>query len=205
MVFKKNNTDPVRWRIRWTLAVLSVLVLVYLLQKVIIDAVITSGPHYIYRLTRLNTPIQAAMETRFAQAKDMFQIGVIFIGGLWGLLIAKKGEARLVLADGPEILMSVSATVLLGLSFGCHLFYVSEITKVYYSAGTIAVNVLENSMKPDTLGNIIFPENTDIPMKIADIFQPGINYLFDAQYGFLVAGVINAMLTFISAHKLKHK
>lgn len=206
MAFKRNNTDRLRLRIRWILAVLSTVVLVYLLQKVIIDAVYTSGPHYILKLTSFNDPMQAAIETRLAQAKDMFQLGIVFIGGLWALIIAKKGEARLVLSDYPEIIMSVSATILLSLSFICHSIYVSEVTEVYYSAGKIANKVIEGSMESDSLMSVVNSKNQqDADIKIADIFQRGVNYLFDAQYGFLVAGAINAMLTFISAHKLKNE
>ena len=199
-----------RKKLRSSLAVLSLLILLVILGYAIRIAYVTSGPHYVLGSRPFNDLTEAAIDIRLDQARNMFQIGLAIIVALWGLLIARKEEALLVSEDWQELCMSISAAFLLGGSSVYHLLYMNKLTDLYKSAGIVAGRKLEDKahvidkyiIKNDS--TIIKQDsNIDEMTNIPDIFDLGVNYLFVAQSSFLAAGIAVAILAFISAHKLK--
>lgn len=160
---------------------LSALILLLVLSYVIFRKVYPAYPVNLIDDVFLNDLIKAAIEVRLEQTKSLFELGLLLLGALWALLIAKKDEARIVLSDRPEVGMFLCASTLLLLSLLCHLLYAQEITDILSLAGKLA------------------DEKPSLP----DIFNSNINYLFLAQCWFLVGGLVVAVLTLVSAHKLK--
>ncbi|MBA2646748.1 MAG: hypothetical protein H0U81_08115 [Pyrinomonadaceae bacterium] len=180
----KGKSLTLRQRWRWILAIASAVVLAIVLSYAVYNYLYPYFPENIIDDKPLNELTKAGIELKLEQSRSLFQLALLSVGTLWGLLLAKKDEAGIVLADHPEICMFVCASFLLMLSLICHTFYLQKITNVYSLAGQLYEK-----------------EAPSIP----DVFGPNINYLFVSQCWFLVSGVTVALLTFISAHKLKEK
>ena len=97
----------------------------------------------------------------------------------------------MIFKDYPEVIMTASASTLLCLSFLFHTLYINRVSEIYSDAGEIVGK--QTQIKPDS----------KIQQSIPDVFEPNINYMFVSQTLFLVSGVIVALITFVSAHKLK--
>lgn len=146
----------------------------------------TSGNHNAIRSIKYNELIQSALEIRLDQSRSLFQFSLVFLGGIWGLIIARKKEAILAFGDKPELIMSIVSLCLIVISLFCHITYVQLMMGAYLDAGIVA------GKKPD--GAVL---------KIADVFVSGRDYLFLAQVKFTSAGMFTTALTYVSAHKLK--
>jgi hypothetical protein len=173
------------------LAAISILILFGILIYVLRGVIDASGPEYIFRDKPFNELTKAGVDIRLDQSRNLFQIGILILGAIWGLLIAKKGEAALVFKDYQEVIMTVCASILLCASLICHTLYISRITEIYSDAGEIAGKQAQ------------IASSGHLQQSIPDIFEPNINYMFVSQALFLVSGVIVALITFVSAHKLK--
>jgi len=170
-----------RYRTRVALAIFAVFILVLL--------IVTAVPKYISVRRDPNVAdkpynelIKSAVDTRIDQSKALFQVGLLMTAALWGLLIAKEQEAKLVLSDRPELWMFVCASLLLLVSFVCHISYL-EVVAYFYHLG----------------GEQYVPNNASLP----DMFDPKVDFLYEHQIWFLVAGFTTAAVTLISAHQLK--
>ena len=218
-------------KIRRFLAWLAAIVLVGIGVYVFGWELYTSGSHYVFDDKPFNELTKAAVDIRLEHTGNMFQIGIAILAALWGLLFVRKEEAILVFEDAPELTMSVCATILLLLSIVCHLFYTDIIMDSYISARDVAAQktnqqILKNENEKAVLKAILDEKDKDRQYEklqalvfgkaisdddcgkknedtMPDVFDPGINYLFVAQRAFLIAGILNAILTFVSAHKLK--
>lgn len=145
-----------------------------------------SGPHDDLTTTPFNDAMMAAVELHVQLSRDLFQITLVYIAGIWGLLIAKKGEAVLVFGDKPEMIMAGTAASLLSLSITMHILYLAKVTEVYRETAEFIAKMPQ-----------------DIPANIANIFADSIDYLFVAQYWFLGVGAFVSLVTFVSAHIIK--
>jgi hypothetical protein len=133
-----------------------------------------------------NDLIKAAIDIRIDQSKSVFQLFLIFSGVLAGLLIAKPGEARLVVANVYDITMSACALLLLSLSLVSHLVYIQQVSSAYIVGGALKNFEKDSASMPDVLSD-------------------SIDYLFDFQWLFLLAGALVSFLVLLSVHKFKEE
>ena len=129
---------------------------------------------------RFNALLEAGIQLKVEQSRSEFQLALLAMGALWGLVIAKKDEARIVLADAPEIVMFCCASVLLLASCVLHFLYVDGIAYVYRVAGGMAGG-----------------------KSIPDVFAAGIENPFYFQFWLLLGGIAVAGFTLFSAYKMK--
>lgn len=138
---------------------------------------------------------KAALDNKLATSRSSVQAALIVGGALWALLIAKKDEARISPRDTPEVLLFAFASVILAASLGAGFLYSEEITSVCSSAVSSQgeADAGAGAKKDDAKSKLIIP----------DVFGPRLNSLYVLQNGFLVVGVLAAVFTVFSAHRLK--
>lgn len=129
-----------------------------------------------------NDMIKAAVELNVAQSNHLFDLGLLLLGALWALVIAKKDEVEITLRDWPEIITFGIASCLLLYSFVCHEAYLDSLSEAH------------------VLGAM-----TSLPGKAAipDVFDPLFGYRLESQIRLLIGGSVIAVATIFSAHKLK--
>lgn len=127
-----------------------------------------------------------SIDARLGVAQTLFQLALLMIGALWALIIAKKDEVQIVFAEPAEVWMFISASIVLLLSICSYGFYLNKISNQFADAAR-------------SLGKSELP----LPLSVPDIFDQNVNYLFVVQILSLVAGIVNGVLTLVSAHKLK--
>lgn len=191
-VGKFSGKPSVKKKIRIAIAGISVLILFGILFYIFyIVKIAPSQPDYIFPSRPFNEMTKAAIDIRLSQSSNIFQISVVLFGGIWGLFMAKKGEAMLIFNDYPEIIMCLSSISLILLSFWFHILYTEEITEIYADSGMILKR----------LGDL--KGTKSIYPTLPDVFHFNINYLFISQVAFFISGLITTLFTFVSAHKLK--
>lgn len=131
---------------------------------------------------KFNELTNESIKNRIDFSRSLFQIGLLILGALWGLVIAKKDEAGILFADRPEWIMFLSASILLLASLVDHSLYLHDVSGILAIAGETYDGV-EKSMP--------------------DVFDPNINNFYMFQIAHLALGFLVAMLTLLSAHKLK--
>ena len=124
--------------------------------------------------------LKAGIDLKVEQSRSEFHLALLALGALWGIMIAKKDEAVIVLSYRPELIMFSCASVILVASCVFHFWYVNSIAYIYSLAGSIE-------------GGKTIP----------DVVQSGIDSPFQFQFWSLLGGMIVAGLTLFSAHKLK--
>jgi hypothetical protein len=127
-----------------------------------------------------------SIDARLVLAQSLFQVALLMVGALWGIVIAKPGEIQIVFRRNAEIVMFVSASVVLLVSIISYGFYLNKITHQFAEA----VRSRSNSAIP-------------IAAFIPDVFDQNVNYLFTLQFVSLAAGILNGVLTLFSAHRLR--
>jgi len=138
------------------------------------------------RALPFNLVSSKSIDARLTVAQTLFQLALLMIGALWGLIIAKKGEVQIVFEEPAEVFMFFSASIVLLLSICSYGFYLNKISHQFADAAR-------------ALGN----SELELPLSVPDIFDQNVNYLFVLQIVTLVAGIFNGVLTLVSAHKLK--
>jgi len=126
-----------------------------------------------------------SIDARLVLSQSLFQVALLMIGALAAIIIAKPGETQIVFHKNPELLMFLSASVVLLISIVCYGFYLNKITEQFAAA----VRARSKSAVP-------------IATFIPDVFDENVNYLFKLQFVSLVAGVVNGALTLFSAYRL---
>jgi hypothetical protein len=123
--------------------------------------------------------IEDLIDIKRDQSGKLFDAALLLLGALFALMIAKKDEARIILADYPEVIMFVAASALLLASLACDITYLGVMSDSLYTGGRS--------------GSESMP----------DIFGTAFEKFYTAQIIFLVGGVLAAAATLISAHRLK--
>lgn len=131
-----------------------------------------------------------SIDTRLDLSRSLFQVALLITATLWGLVIAKEDEAQIVFSKPSEVIMFVSASLLLILSVGSHALYLNKVTE-YLSDAAASSGGTKASAQAD--------------LSLPNIFDQNVNYLFITQITNLTAGVFDSVMTLISAHKLKEK
>ena len=150
--------------------------IIWLSLNVSIDAGIENLP--------FNEVTGKAVDTQLALSETLFQVGILMLGALWGLVIAKKDEIQLVFSQRSEVIMFVGSSSLLLMSVCAHGFYLDSVSHYFVDAAVAS-------------------ERGGLPASVPDIFDQNVRYLFICQFVSLLAGMINGVLIFISAHKLR--
>jgi hypothetical protein len=133
---------------------------------------------------KYSDPVKAAIDVNIDQSKGLFDVGLLLLGALWALFIAKKDEGGITVGDVPEMVMLLSASGLLLLSFAWHEFYLENLGAAWELASRNCID-LKLACFPDVLG------------------IPSIKFLRDYQEDFLLLGGGIALTTIFSAHQLK--
>jgi len=127
---------------------------------------------------------QVAIDIKVEQSRGLFQVALLVLAFLWGFVFAKRDERQITAKDGLEIVMLVSASVLLIGSLKWHWMYLDRISDAYKVAGAT-----------------LLPK--EIPDTIPDVFAARTTHLFDYQFWFFVLGIVVAGFTLFSTFFLK--
>jgi hypothetical protein len=125
-----------------------------------------------------------SVDTQLDLAKTLFDLALLMIAALWGLVIAKKDEIQLVSSQRSTVIMFFCASGLLLLSAYSYGSYLRKISS-YFADASAALT------------------KSNLPLSVPDIFDQNVNHIFVWQYYSLVAGILNGVLTLVSAHRLK--
>jgi hypothetical protein len=142
-------------RLRWFLATLSLALLLATLALTIYSISTTSLVSGLEDI-KFNDLMNESIKGRIDFSRSLFEIGLLITGALWGLIIAKKDEARIVFADRPEWIMFLSASLLLLASLVDHSIYLQYVSRLFAIAG-----------------QVYDPADPSMP----DVFDPNINKL----------------------------
>ena len=172
-----------RFVYRLLLALLSVTACLGLLGVTIHTRIATVDPIAMVGELPFNEQIRSAIAISTDRSKDFAQLALLVLAALWGLIVAKKDEGRIMLGDWPELLMLGSASVLLIFSLQLRSFHLENISQAYITGAKTCAT----------------PTYSCIP----DLFAPSIEYYFDYQVICVVGGIALGVLTLFSAHRLK--
>jgi hypothetical protein len=169
-------------KLRWLLAIVSLVGVMVILTFTLVNWATTSLSEGI-ELKQYNEALKESIQIRLDISSNLFQLAALITGALWGVVIAKEDEAGIVFANRPEIIMFVSASLLLLTSLLSYIIYSYRVAYIYELAHQT--------------------NQSGTPIVIGDFFNPIINSFFSYQIMNLVAGLSIALATLISAHKLK--
>lgn len=169
-------------KLRWVLAAISLTVLAVILTFTLVNWATTSLSEGI-ELKQFNEALKESVQIRLGISSNLFQLTALITGALWGVVIAKEDESGIVFADRPEIIMFFCASLLLLTSLLSYIIYSYRISYIYELA--------DQTNEPGTA------------IMIGDFFNPIINNFFTYQIMNLITGLLTALATLISAHKLK--
>lgn len=133
-----------------------------------------------------NDVTNKSLDARMVLAQSLFQVALIMIGALWGLVIAKEGEIQSVFREKAEMTMFLSASIVLLVSVFSYALYLDKISHQFVDA----VRAWSRS-------------DIQLQITVPDVFDQNVDYLFTLQYVSLAAGIVNGVLTLISTHKLR--
>ncbi len=123
------------------------------------------------------------LDVKQEQAKSIGQAVLLLAAAVWGLLIAKSDETRIVLGDWPEILMFVCFNAVILAYFVFSYLYTNALASSLY--------VLANTQ--EQLGE----------ERVPDFYGTSIESLNQFTFWLFVAALVVAGFTFFSAHRLK--
>jgi hypothetical protein len=178
-----GNSGGLHQTVRWLLCIGSLIVAAITTYKAWEDKALIPPTQRIDAI-KYSDPLKAAIDANIDQSKGLFDVGLLLLGALWALVIAKKDEGRIALGDVPEVIMLLSASALLLLSFEWHEFYLENLGAAYELASRNCTD-LKAACFPDVLG------------------IPSIEFLRNYQETFLRMGGGIALATIFSAHQLK--
>jgi hypothetical protein len=143
---------------------------------------------YLYSLTlpdariaplEFSDKVKFAIDARLDLSTRLFQSSLVLLATIWGLVIAKKDEAAILLRDKPELIMLCLATAVLASACYSHVVFVWEMSTVAKSSETAFAG------------------------KIPDINNREVAYSFVSQCWTTFGGATIAALTIVSAKILK--
>ncbi len=177
-------TNRWRWYGRWSLLAVA-LVLAYFAGREILRVDRNYAALQAQRTfdpVAYTEPIKAAVAQKLESSKGLFQASVLVLALLWGLVIAKKDEHKLLLTDVPEFVMFLLATIWFAASWYCYSEYLDAMAQIHSRDAK-------------------YSEPADVV--IMDFRSPLINSFFVSQGNLWLYGVVTAALTLFSAHRLK--
>jgi hypothetical protein len=156
---------------------------------------------------------KSGIDLNTGESDKFFDVTLVLLGTLAGLVLAKPKEAKMTLEDKPELLMFISAVMLLISSSICHMLYLSAVSDVCFKAKTdrLITQVTPGSepnpdWKPETVLTPV-PSGpqyvVETQLTLQDVRDPGVEYLLRGQTWFLVFGFILVCMVLVSANLLK--
>jgi hypothetical protein len=133
-----------------------------------------------------NELVAKLVEIKRERSSKLFDVALLVSGALFALLIAKRDEARIILADSPEVIMLSAAGMLLLASLACNVTYIGLMSDSLYVGGSL--EGLKEGLEPKSMPNI---------------FGSAFEHFYSAQIIFLCGGIFAAAITLFSAHRLK--
>ena len=127
--------------------------------------------------------VKAAISQKLDSSKSLLQASFLVFAVLWGVVLAKKGEGKLVMGDFQEFFMFGSACLSFLLSWSCAADYSSAMATLHAQSGA----------SHDEPGELF----------IMDFRDARIEVLFEWQYTLFLFAVATTGLTLLSAHLLK--
>lgn len=128
-----------------------------------------------------NELVKAGIDGKLSISENLYEVGLLSLGALWGLIIAKKDEAGIVLSGNPELITFICASLLLIFSIVSYVLYSQSIANGLADSG------------------LAFDEAAKTIINLSDA---RFDYFFNWQVYNLTAGVVIAIFTLFSAHKL---
>ena len=125
--------------------------------------------------------LDVSRSVRIEITKNLLNVDLLVLAVLWGLIIGKRDEVRIVMNDWPELVSFGVGNIFLLSSFVLHFSYMAAIANIHHSASPF------------------FQSDKSVP----DLADPKIQTILDGQYWSLCAGAITVVLTLVSAHWLK--
>jgi hypothetical protein len=174
-------------RIRWSLAIVACIVVAAILcysAPLIVFWIDVQSKKLTLGDIEYNEQVKASLDVTLDQAKSIFQVSLVVIGVVWGLIIVKADKALITKTDDPELLMFFLTNLLLLIQFLSYYSYTTFVADAY-AAGAV------QSKKPDLF--------------IPNVFQPKISSLLPLQLCALVGAVVIGGLTSFSTNVLKGK
>jgi|SRR5947209_1456027 len=129
--------------------------------------------------------VKAAVTQKMDGAKSILQASFLVFAALWGVILAKKGEGKLVMGDWQEFFMLAFAVGFFLASWNCYTDYADSMSALQAQQTT--------TFNPDD------PKETMIP----DFRAGVIERIADRQYTFFLLAVLATGVTLFSAHILK--
>lgn len=113
-----------------------------------------------------------AIKLRLELSSRLFDISIILLGVIWGLILAEKVQLRLSRLTDATLFVVGNLLLLLSLLF--HLLYKRRVATLMW----------------------------DLDPKLPNIFSADVDYLFSAQWMFFLASLLAGLLTILSAKVL---
>lgn len=207
MVFKTK----LRWVLAYVALVLSIAAFVFAISHKYLQ---------IDTLQRFNAILytdltKSGIDLETGESDKFFDLALVLVGTLAGLVLAKPDEARITLADKQELLVFIAAVLLLTSSGICHVFYLSAVSDACLEAKVDREKTLLTSeQQPDSnwrtetvvtssQGGSQYAIEEHLMME--DVRDPGIEYLLTGQEWFFTVGFILSCVVLVSANWLKEK
>ncbi|HEX3152926.1 MAG TPA: hypothetical protein VHR66_32945 [Gemmataceae bacterium] len=90
--------------------------------------------------------VKAAVTQKLDSSKSLLTGSLVVFGVLWGLILAKKGEGKLVVSDLPEMMLFLFANTSFAVSWYCQSEYVDAVAAVHAQAGLTYVDAKEQEI-----------------------------------------------------------
>jgi hypothetical protein len=180
-----TSLQPPRWWLRWTFAAVCLGIFVWMgwdLVHVVRNATRLEGTTQVDAIAYTDL-VKSAIVQKLDGSKTLVQGSFLVFAALWSLVIAKKGEAKLVMGDWPELIMFGVASLCFVLSWYCSAEYSDAVAMI------------------QAQGGLTYEKPED--QTIMDFRDPRFNDLTSWQYHFCLMAIIAACLTLVSAHMLK--
>jgi len=211
-ILRKIRRRSFRSKLRWSIGVLCASLSLIALLAAIAFKAIRIDQILLYSTAVYNELTKSAMDLKIHESNSYFDLSLLVVGALIGLILAKPEEARITLRDTPELLMFIASGVLLLSSMLCHVSYLTSVTEACMNARfdrqVTAFNPGSEQNKEWKTEAVIAGSSSPVytienKLTMEDIRDPGIEYLLKGQTIFVLLGTALSALTILSAKFLK--
>lgn len=133
-ILRKLHRRSFRTKLRWSLGVVCASLSLLALLAAIAFKAIRIDQILLYSTAVYNELTKSAMDLKIHESNSYFDLSLLVVGALIGLILAKPEEARITLRDTPELLMFIASGVLLLSSMLCHVSYLTSVTEACMKA-----------------------------------------------------------------------
>ena len=182
VVGSELNMGGYRRYSRWLLVVASVGISAAVAIYFVIEIGSLPGREALTEIA-FNDMVKAAIDIRLNQSQSLFQVLLLLVAALAGMIIAERAEDRIGSNDIAELIMVFCAAGLFAASIHLYLTYLSEIEVAFRSAGPTNAHD-EKPMMPNVLSDQV-------------------DVLYVAQRGFLLAGALISGIALFSHRRFR--